>query len=404
MTLQIRTLAADEMEEAVRISADAFNSDNRHNLAPSVEQARVFYQPDWHLAAFEDGEMTAMMPMLPFAMRINGRAIPFAAVGPVASSPLHRRKGHTGAMLRRSLEVMRERGQVLSGLYTPHPMLYRRYGWEIAAESRTYTFKPKEFGSTVRPSTRGRLRSTRLDDWPALDAVYRRYSADRNGPLHRGEVWWKNAGLGGANPQPFDAVLWEDAPGSGQGYVVYTQPNQGRDAGKIVVREFVSLTGDAYLNLLSFLAGHDLAGEIVVPVASEDPFVTVFQDAQRLDVKSGYTVLLRVCDFEGAMNRRAAAPGTADADVTLEIDDQTAPWNAGVWRVGVREGACFAERADDNAEMKVSANVMAPVFNGHLRASGAARAGLLRAASDDALARADRIFAVDHQPYFTDFF
>ena len=35
-------------------------------------------------------------------MRINGGAIPFGAVSPVANSPLHRRKGHTGAMLRQS--------------------------------------------------------------------------------------------------------------------------------------------------------------------------------------------------------------------------------------------------------------------------------------------------------------
>jgi hypothetical protein len=81
MALEIRTITGDEMEQAEMISLQAFGNNDRHNPASAFERTKRFFQPDWHLASFEDGQMTSMMRMLPFAMRINGRGLPFAAVG-----------------------------------------------------------------------------------------------------------------------------------------------------------------------------------------------------------------------------------------------------------------------------------------------------------------------------------
>ena len=172
MTLDLRALTYDEVPQAESVFAHAFGFSNRHDLEEHVERVRKGFEPEWYLGAFAGEELTSMMRIIPNEMYINGAAIGFGTVSPVAGSPLHRRKGHTGALLRHSLAVMRERGQPLSGLYTPHPAFYRRYGWEIAAHQRTYRFKPKDLSLQFTPGQRGSFRALRPDDLPQFQPLY----------------------------------------------------------------------------------------------------------------------------------------------------------------------------------------------------------------------------------------
>src|SRR6478672_11274899 len=191
MTLAVRNLTSDEMQAAALISAQAFGAPMRFDIAPAAERARSLYPPEDYIGTFEDGELTAMTHIVPRTLRINGGSFGFGAVSPVASSALHRRKGHAAALLRRALEQMRERGQVLSGLHTPHPALYRRYGWEIAGGQRTYEFNPKDLHLSADATERGRLSYVTVEDWQRLDAVHELYAGERNGPMERDEMWWR---------------------------------------------------------------------------------------------------------------------------------------------------------------------------------------------------------------------
>ena len=168
MPFEIRTLTDDELPRAVAISGYAFNAPRDLTIDERAARARKANKPDWYLGTFEDSAMTSMMVMMPVEMYLNGAAIPFGAVSPVATAPEHRRKGHAGQMLRHSLELMRDRGQVISGLTTPHPALYRRYGWEIAADRRLYAFPPKDFVPTSKPEHRGSFEMLTSKDWPLL--------------------------------------------------------------------------------------------------------------------------------------------------------------------------------------------------------------------------------------------
>jgi predicted acetyltransferase len=407
MTVEIRTITADEIAPAQMISYQAFANSERFRPEQGIEQAKRWFQPDWHLAAFEDGEMVSMMRMLPFAMRLNGRGLPFAAISPVANSPLHRRKGHTGAMLRQSLALMRERGQWLSGLHTPHPAFYRRYGWEIASDERLYTFKPKDYRPAVTPSERGRLRWITPNEWHDLDRIYRRHSVDRNGPLHRIEVWWREGILqASASPPgaPNEAVIWEDGAAEPQGYVVFAMPNQGPEADKVIAREMAALTPDAYLNLLQFLAQHDIHSEIRIFASSEDPLPLVFADPDRLGIRQQYSVLLRIVDVEAALRSRPLAAVDVEAEFTLGVSDASAPWNEGVYRLLAAEGSVQVERVDSPPDLALDARVLAPVYNGYLKPSTAAATGQMRVERPEALRAADAFFSVLHRPYFPEGF
>jgi predicted acetyltransferase len=307
-------------------------------------------------------------------------------------------------MLRRSLELMRERGQVLSGLYTPHPALYRRFGWEIAADERIYEFKPKDLQLSAHPAQRGRLRYVKQDDWRLLDVVFRRYAQKRNGPLQRDEMWWRNWVLERWIGR-VEAVVWENASGVPEGYLVFLDPiPPQRDTGRVSGLELVSLNSDAYLNLVSFLGNHDIREQVTLYAPTDDPLPLLFSDAERLTTRSHYTALLRVVDVPAALRARPPVDESLDFELRLAVADATAPWNQATWRVRVADGTTLVEPTQDEGEIELDARVLAPVFNGYLAPSRGAAAGLLRARSEDALVRADAFFAAWYRPYFTDSF
>jgi predicted acetyltransferase len=300
---------------------------------------------------------------------------------------------------------MRERGQWLSALYTPHPALYRRYGWEIAGEERWYEFKPKDLRLTVAPSQRGQLRAVGIDDWQRLAAVYDAYALNHNGPLARNELWWRHWVLETWSGRQ-EAVLWSTDDGRPQGYMLYADPAQrsSRHAGKFVVTELITISSDAYLNLVDFISQQDIREDAVYYAPHDDPLPLLFSDAERLEMHHGYTVLLRVIDVAEALRERAPAFAELKAEFTVRISDSSAPWNEGTWHVKCADGRAAVERTDAPAELSLDARTLAPIFNGYISATQAAEAGLIEATGEDALRRADAFFATQRRPYFTDRF
>jgi predicted acetyltransferase len=404
MTFEIRTLTDADVARAVAISGYAFNAPDHWNNDARLERALEARRADWYLDTFEDGAMTSMMTMLPGEMFLNGAAIPFGAVSPVATAPEHRRKGHAGQMLRKSLGVMRDRGQVISGLTTPHPALYRRYGWEIAADRRTYSFSPKDLQLTSPAKQRGSFEMLPLTDWVSLAEVHSVYAERHNGPLRRAEQEWRFNTLEIPWQPISDIALWRNDAGVPEGYALYNQPHSGPLEGEIVVIELVANSADAYKNFATFFATHDMANKIVMRGVEDGALQLLFSDTERLEISSRFTVMLRVCDFEGAMRLRPAARDDETAEVILRVEDTDAPWNAGVWKVGVAEGRSWAERTKGHAELTVEARMLGPLYNGYMKASTAASVGLIEASDEEALLRADRIFAARQMPHFIDTF
>lgn len=241
-------------------------------------------------------------------------------------------------------------------------------------------------------------------DWQPLEKVHRIYAARHNGPFRRGEHEWRFNTLEIPWQPISDIALWRNDAGIAEGYALYNQPHSGQDEGSVVVLEFVANSADAYKNLAAFFATHDIARKIILRGAADDALPLLFSETERLEVMSHYTVMLRVCDFERAMRLRPAARDDEVCEVKLRVEDTDAPWNAGVWQVGVAEGRSWAEPAQGDAELKIDARMLGPMYNGYLKPSTAASAGLLEVEDEDAVARADRVFAARQTPFFIDTF
>jgi predicted acetyltransferase len=403
MSLEIREPRGDELDEVAYTVAYSFEGDRSPD---ALEGTRRLFNVLRPLAAFQDGRVVASLGLLPLAMAVNGGAQPFAGVASVACLPEHRRKGYAGQLLTRALEVMRDQGQVLSGLYTPHFALYRRYGWMLAGRALRYSFRPRDIALLASGPPGEALRVSH-DQWAALDTVYRMFVARRNGFLHRSEDWWRAGVLRSFYERrrgDLDVAVWAREDNVWRGYVVYDITRQPDALPRLRVRDFAALDGDAYIGLVHYLLRHDIVSQVQWWAPLDDPFLSLVDDPDRVEVAYEPWILLRVVDVAGAFASRPCLVEASGQRLTLELIDEAAPWNAGVWRLEAEGGRTLAQKCDDAPGLSLDVSVLAALFNGFLSPSEAARGGLLKVHSEAALAAADRVFAVRCPPFTADHF
>ena len=152
MTLEIRPITDEEVERAEFITMYSFNSPERRDMAAAVERSRRIFPNDWSLASFEDGEMTAFIRVIPFAMRVNGRGLSFGAVGPVVPAPEHRRRGHAGAP---ALRCVARASAVSEKWSSARPSAAAASGPPSSNAWRSTPASPRSEGSTASAASRG---------------------------------------------------------------------------------------------------------------------------------------------------------------------------------------------------------------------------------------------------------
>jgi predicted acetyltransferase len=406
VSTEYRLLTLDDLEQAAVVEARAFYNTPSPEYA---ERMRKYFPPEWTVGAFVDGKLVADTRTVPQVRRMHGTTMLFGAVGPVACAAPYRRQGHVNKLLTLALETMRERGQVLSGLHTPHDALYQRFGWE-RGERKTYIrLKPKDVRLRER-GARGRMEAVATDDWPRLDAIFKEATKDENGPFVRRDVWWQEAVLKHweqGKTVPSEAIVWVDAEGRDQGYVVYWDASGGRDPhgpferNEIWVHHYYALTPDAYLGIWEHLLTHDLAHNIIAELHPDDPFQQLCDPPQAVEASGGWGAMIRVVDVENAIAQRPYV-GDRAAAVTVRIEDKTLPFNDGTWRIEASEDRMHAERTDARPDAGLSVNTLASLFTGFLKADAAALSGFIRTTSPETIDNLGQLFAVTRPPFCPD--
>ncbi len=406
MATEIRPISKDDLEAAHFLLAYSFTGDrSEEGRMKQVESMGTA------LALYDDGQMATCLRIFPLQTFIHGASIPLGGISGVACLPEHRRKGYVGQLLRHALALMREQGQPLSSLYTPHPSLYRRYGWMTASNAVSYRFKPKDISpvSAVRPE--GHSYRITDEEWPTIADVYKRFAAPRNGYLNRDEHWWKEAifrRIYDSKRKLGDVAVWANGQGQPSGYLVYhstsEQPPGAPSIDKIYVEELIALDTNAYSGLLRYLLAHDVAASITLFGTVDEPLSLIVEEPDQINREILDGFMLRLVDLEKAFAARPAAAAAPEGAFTIHISDPSAPWNQGVWRIESSGGQLAATKADGTADLSTDATAFAAMYNGFLRPTEAARSGLAEVSDPQAAALADRILAADYPPHPSDYF
>lgn len=372
----------EEWKQCYRLAAQGFNGPI--NAEAEAEQLPKFHR-DRCLAAVVDGEVAAWSQVRPFGQFFGGRCVPMGGFSPVVTAAEHRGHGYGSMVTAAQFPLLRERGEVISGLYPAQTQLYRGNGFEVAGVYAYRTFPTRSLRQ-LRPSGAVRVRKGTADDLPAIKDCYRRFAATQDGWLDRPDVWWEH--LLPADKIGSDQFLYvvDGADGAVAGYLRYghgkvVPPAHGYT---IQVHEVCAAEPDVALAFWRLIGTSSTQAELVrASGPPEHPLLLLLPD-QDLKTTDEIRWMLRVVDAPGAIAARGFPPAVRTT-VDLELTDRQCDWNSGRWRLTVEDGSGTLTRGGDG-EASLTSNAFAALYSGYASATTLRQTGLLTGAGERTLA------------------
>jgi GNAT superfamily N-acetyltransferase len=339
----------------------------------------------------------------------RGRAVPMAGLTWVGVHPDHRRRGVLTAMLRHHFEQTRREGGHLSGLHASEPGIYGRQGYGLASLEvevhlgRGTTLTAPHLEDEVAAIT------TRIGTIDDAGMGARRRSMDLDlmaiqvGTVVGSPDFYADLSHVGAeetrtSEPPRILVAVQD--GRDVGYVAFKRKHHWPNSRPAAEVSVWSLSGGpaARLALLRRVTDLDLSGTVTIKgVAASDPLMSWVQGPRGLgDVKPFDSLWLRLVDLPAAL---AARGYESDCDVVVEVADEQAPWNAGRWRIRVKEGVGEATLTDDTAQVALPVAALGAAYLGGTSLAELHRAGVIAEHDPGAVRELSRAFRTDVGPY-----
>ena len=348
------------------------------------------------------GEVAAASHIRPFAQWFGGRAVPLAGFSPVAVLPEFRGRGLGRAVTAGQFGDLRERGEVISGLFPASQALYRSVGFECAGSYVLRRFPTNEIGR-IRPRREVAVRRGSAGD---VDAVHRLHDAlapGRDGTLHRDEHWWAHR-----LPTDLDDVILyvvDDPATAGEllGYAIYRHgPGPRPYDYSVVVTELLADDPDVTRALWRVVGSSgSQAPTLDVVGPADDDLLLLLDNTDPLAVRNEIRWMLRLIDAPGAVAARGW-PAGVDGRVELDIADDQAPWNAGRWTLEVTDGVGSLEPGGAGT-VEATIGGLSSWWAGYAPASRLVRAGHLHSTDRQAVALMDRLIAAV-PPVLLDFY
>ena len=396
---ELRPVNPEEFESWLRAESRAHS--NRLDHEP--EELRPHFDLSRSLAVFEGSDIIGGCQAHRLEMSIPGGKSAVAGVSNVAVQPTHTRQGVMTRMMRRQMHDIHEWGEPLAALFASESSIYGRFGYGVGTVHESWKLE-RAYNTYARKfESKGRI--VFLDPEEAVERlpeVYHRCTAGHPGvfpkPSHK---WAEEAASPDAHePSPrvrglgrgglFYAAYEEE--GRIEGYAIYRSNRP-----TITVTELMGAKNEATAALWRFCFDLDLMSATeAVKRPMDDPLPWMLLDPRRLQRTVRDGVWLRVVDVAGALEQRAYAG--ADR-LTLEVRDGLCPWNEGRFELeGSAEGAS-CRSTDGPPDVAIEVSALASGYLGAVSFTTLAGAGLAEERTPGALHRADRMFAVQHQPW-----
>lgn len=381
--------------DVFRLGFGAKDAD-RDRWTSEIDTTRVL------LAEDERGQVVAASHIRPFKQWFGGRAIPMGGYSPVAVLPEHRGRGWGRAVTTGQYPDLRDRGEVIAGLFPASVALYRSVGFELAG-SYVHRRIPASHLANLQVHRPAIVRRGSQADVAAVHRCYDRLARRLNGPVTRTAEWWGRR----LPPDLADTVLFvidhPTEPGELQGYGSYRHGKARPPFDySVVVAEVQGADGDALKSLWRVIGSSgSQAPDVEVIGAADDPLFLLMDAADPTAVRSEIRWMCRLIDAPGAVAARGWNP-TVRGRVDLLIADEHASWNAGRWQLAVEDGVGRLTRGGDGT-LEIEIGGLSSWWSGYVSARTLATTGHLRSADPVALATFDGIGAAG-PPTLVDFF
>ena len=394
----IRVLEPDEYRTASNVFGAALHmSPATDEHWPSLVDA---YEPGRTLGAFRDGELVGCTLSYTSKLALPGGAVlPMAMVSRVGVRADHTRRGVLTSLKRAQLSGFAE---PLATLRASEGAIYGRFGYGIATRGRTVVLDRARAVSHPTVPTDGRVRLVASDE--EFPAIYDRIGAGRVGWLARPASWWTSQRVfAGRNPVVYAIHRGPDSDDGFAGYAVERAHGHESQRTVLHVHDLQAATPGAWADLWRFLLTVDLVHDVKANLRPlDEPLEQLFVDHRAVHTAAVEDeTWLRIVDVPAALAARSFGELSGNAgSVVIEVRDPLLPANSGRYRIG----AGPARPVTEPAELAMDVAALSTLFLGDVSPTALATAGRLTAIKTDALAVADRLFAVPTSPWCGTYF
>lgn len=374
----------------------------------TASDERLLFDASRPLSARLDGEWVGVAGDYPFELTLPGGAMtPAAGVTMVGVAPTHRRQGLLTALMRRQLDDVAGRGELIAILTASESTIYGRFGYGAATARVDVELDPARSRFLVDPDAPGRCRLLSKDAaLPVVKAVYDACRPQRAGAVNRDEWWWeilkrdRSSRRNGASALFF--VVHEDGAGQPDGFAIYRiKDDWGTDnlsRSVLVVREVYGATAEVEAALWRFLCDIDLVERVECwnrPM--DDPLRWRLAEPRRFRTRAiSDWVWARVLDVPGALEARAYE---GEGEIVLEIVDQFRPLSGGRFRLEAGPDGAACKPTDETPDVTLGAADLGALYLGGVAPSLLAAAGRVDEHSPNSLAQADALFTTRRLPF-----
>lgn len=348
------------------------------------------------------GEVAAASHVRPFGQWFGGRPVPLAGYSPVAVLPEFRGRGWARAVTAGHYDDLRQRGEVVAGLFPASLALYRSVGFELAGSYVARRLAAADVAG-IRPSRPVEVRRGTPADVEAVHRCYEGAGAQQDGLLVRPVGWWSRR----LPPELGDALLYVvdgPSPDVVAGYAI-ARRGPGREPFdySMSVTEVVAHDPDVLRALWRVVGSSgSQAPDLHVIGPAEDDLLLLLDHHAPDTVRSEIRWMLRLVDLPAAVAARGWNP-LASGRVEVAVTDVHAPWNDGRWTIEVDGGEARATPGGAGT-VEVTIGALSSWWAGYASASRLARTGGLASSDPVALRAMDGLAPAGAPPVLLDFY
>ena len=328
------------------------------------DRARMFlekYIPEDAILGYYDESdvLNAMLFIIPFDIYIYGDVFSMGGIATVSSMPEGRHGGRVAELLKTSLNVMRERRQLVSMLGPFSYEFYRKYGWELGFERINYTIPVEHLDKFSKKI--GTVKPFKDEDIDILDKIYTEYARVHNCCAVRNRLLWMDFVLQdpyGRN-QPRYTYIWFNDKKEPRGYIVYSIRDN-----RMNIQEMIYLNQEAKEGLLWFLFVHQSQIKEVYWSTAPDERLHLDLPNPRIKMEISPGMMFRVVDVKEALLHRGYC-ADIDAHFSISIMDPVADWNNRSFLVDIEDSEINVSECD-SAELSCSIQTFGQIFTGYV--------------------------------------
>lgn len=397
--MEVRSFQPDDAQAALDLRMVAFSGAMHADLDDVEPEDGV---PDDHrLVAVDQGRVVGHLGVWPFRQSFGGRPVPMGGVAGATVAHHLRGRGVGSRLLAAGLDLMAERGLVLSSLYPSLPLPYRRWGWEVAGDHVRRRLLLRDLLALPPRPDDVVLRPYVDDDLAAVVAVHDAVTRTEPGGLVAGRRWLRRAFRTDPDDPEFAVVAERDGEVVGASLAAKESTTAPGMAFDLQVMRLFGVDWPVELALWHDLAGHHSVAEwATVNSRPADPLLFALPRALPGPDPSSHVWMSRLVDAPAAVAARGWP--AVRAGVPFALRDPRVPANDGHFVLEARDGEA-ALVPGGPGRVGVDIGTLSALWTGFVTPDAMARMGRLPGADPTDVEVLAALFAAP-TPYLRDYF